>query len=69
MDFENKNKSHVWITERGGEIARELQTCEFPYRAFGGGWGAAERKSRGNMEVENITNKHNVSIETWGYGS
>ena len=31
--------------------------------------GAAERKSGGNMEVENITNKHNVWTETVECGS
>lgn len=31
--------------------------------------GAAERKSGGKMEVENITNKHNVWTETGEYGS
>lgn len=70
MDIENKNKSTVWITGRGGGDCQSSQTCEFPYCVVGRAeGGAAERKSGGNMEVENITNKHNVWTEIGEYGS
>lgn len=50
-----------------------MQTCEFPCRAVAEGavgrvGEGAERKSRGNMEVENITNKYNVWTESWERG-
>lgn len=38
-----------------------------PRERWGGGEGV-ERKSRGNMEVENITNKCNVWTESWERG-
>lgn len=35
---------------------------------LGAEWGATERKSRGNVEVENITNKQKIWTEVGEYG-
>lgn len=53
------------------EVHRPVSFRPVEYGSAGGagGGGAAERKSRGNMEVENITNKHNVWTEIGDYGS
>lgn len=53
--------------EGDGAGCQSSQTCEFPYCALAvkrGKGGQAERKSRGNMEAQNITNKQNVWMES-----